>query len=331
MTSGTTAYVIGLDGGGTKTVARLADLNGAALAESRGGPSNFQVIGVEESAKTILDLIETCCHSIGCNSSEIGSVVAGLAGAGRPQDRQRIAEGIQDLAQKRGLYLRDLRIESDARIALEGAFEGNRGIVLIAGTGSIVFASDGHGKVIRAGGWGRLIGDEGSGYHIGNEGLRAVARMMDGRGKATLLAGMIRKQLALGDQESIIKAVYKESFEIASVAPVVLQAAGKKDARAIEILDSAASELLVSVQAVLKKLRPGATSSSGKIPLVFIGSLLTSENVYSRKVRSLIRKKLPAVSIQLPAADPVQGAVLMAIASGAHGVTGKKKARLAVA
>jgi len=74
-------YIIGIDGGGTKTTAVLCALDGAILTEAQGGPSNFHIVGVEKTAVTLLDLIQTCCHSVGCDVSQIGAVVAGLPGA----------------------------------------------------------------------------------------------------------------------------------------------------------------------------------------------------------------------------------------------------------
>ncbi len=311
--SGIASYVIGLDGGGTKTSIQLADLSGKVLSESHGGPSNFQIIGIEESARTIIDLVETCCHSIGCNVSEIGSIVAGLTGAGRQSDQQRMAEGVRGFAQSRGIYLGDLAVESDARIALEGAFLGDPGIIVIAGTGSIVFAKDGRGKTYRAGGWGRLIGDEGSGYQIGQEALRAVARMIDGRGKKTLLARMIGSQFGLRSQDEIIKALYKDRFDLASIAPLVVQAAHKRDTAARMILETAALELVEIIRAAVGRMKTGSRQPRRPIPLAFVGSLLDSENVYSTIVRALIRKKLRNISIERPIAKPVRGALLMAL------------------
>lgn len=312
--SGNAAYVIGLDGGGTKTAAQIADMRGVIAAETQGGPSNFQIIGVEESAGNILDLVETCCHSVGCNISEIGSVVAGLTGAGRTADQKRICDGIQNLAQDRGIYLQDLKIESDARIALEAAFLGKPGIALISGTGSMVFGKDAKGKLHRAGGWGRLIGDEGSGYHIGREAVRAAARMIDGRGKKTSLARLLASRFGLRTQEEIIHSVYGDNLDLSSVARLVLDAARRKDKVASAILDSAAHELLLAVQSVLHSmgLRPGIPKKS--LPLALMGGLLVSENVYATMVRSLIRKQLPIISIEKPASSPVRGAIFLAIA-----------------
>ncbi len=311
---GTRSYVIGLDGGGTKTAIQLADSKGQVLAESIGGPTNFQISGVEGAAKTIIDLIETCCHTVGCNTSQIGSVVAGLTGAGRPSDQQRMAEGVRAYAQGRSVYLRDLAIESDARIALEGAFLGDPGIIVIAGTGSIVYAKDRQGAMHRAGGWGRLIRDEGSGYRIGQDGMRAIARMIGGVSGKTSLAAMVGQEFGLRTQEEIIRAVYKENFDLASVAPFVIRAAQKRDRIAAGILSSAASEVVEMVHAVVVPLRRSAGQPRRRIPLVFVGSLLDSENIYSAKVRALIRKELKSIVIQKPIASPVRGAVLMALA-----------------
>ncbi len=322
---GSKSYVIGLDGGGTKTAVQLADSQGQILAESVGGPTNFQISGVEGAAKTIIDLIETSCHTVGCEPSQIGSVVAGLTGAGRASDQQRMAEGVRAYAQGRSIYLRDLAIESDARIALEGAFFGDPGIIVIAGTGSIVYAKDKDGAMHRAGGWGRLIRDEGSGYRIGQDGIRAVGRMIDGITAKTSIAGMVAEQFGLRTQEEIIKAVYKDGFDLASVAPLVIRAAEKHDRIALEILSSAAAEVVEMIRAVVGPLRRSSPHPRGRIPLVFVGSLLDSDNIYSAKVRALIRKELKSIVLQKPIASPVRGAVLMALARMKKG--GRKTAQ----
>ncbi len=305
------AYVIGLDGGGTKTTAQIADVQGTVLAETQGGPSNFQIVGVEQAARNVLDIIETCCHTVGCNVSEIGSIMAGLAGAGRTGDQRRVSDGIQNAAQNRGLYLQNLNIDSDARIALEGAFRGGPGIVLIGGTGSIAFAKDEKGKVHRVGGWGRLIGDEGSGYRLGQEGIRAVARMIDGRGRATSIARLVASKFGLRTQEEIIRAVYRENLDLSAIAPLVIHAAEHKDRIAAEIVANAAAELLETMRAVLRAIR--VKPSRKRIPLVFTGGVLDSENVFSRRVKALVRKRLPIVSLEKPLERPVMGAVLMAL------------------
>ncbi len=311
---GTRSYVIGLDGGGTKTSVQLADSKGKVLAESLGGPANFQIIGPDESARTIIDLIETCCHTVGCEPAQIGSVVAGLAGVGRESDQVRMADAIRGQAQGRGVYLRDLAVESDARIALEGAFLGDPGIIVIAGTGSIVCGKDIEGKLHRAGGWGRFIGDKGSGYDIGREAVCAVAGMIDGVSGKTALAAMAQSEFGLRSQDDIIRAVYRDGFDFSTAAPLVIRAARERDRIALGILGNAAVGLVAMIRAVAGGLRQYTGRTRGKVPLVFIGGLLVPDNVYSAKVRALIRRDLKSIVIGEPIASPVRGAVLMALA-----------------
>ncbi|MGD0038039.1 MAG: BadF/BadG/BcrA/BcrD ATPase family protein [Bacteroidota bacterium] len=305
-------YVIGIEGGGTKTTAVLCALDGIILSEAQGGPSNFHIVGIEKTASTILDLIQTCCHSVGCSVSQIGAVVAGLAGAGRVLDQQRIMERLMEIARTKNFNLEKVSIESDARIALEGAFSGKPGVVVISGTGSIVFGKDERDKIYRAGGWGRLIGDEGSGYAIGREAFRAVAKLLDGYGEKTKLAKLFNEKFGLGTQDAIINAVYGEKYNPASVVPAVMEAALKGDSVAKKILVLACSDLVEVINAVLKKMNKGRKGVP-KRPLAFVGSLLMNDNFYSRKIRSAIKRELPLVVIRNAESSPVVGAALMAI------------------
>jgi N-acetylglucosamine kinase-like BadF-type ATPase len=304
-------YIIGIDGGGTKTSAVLCASDQTILTEAQGESSNIQLVGVECAAEIILALVRQCCHSVGCTISEIGAIVAGVAGAGRTSDRQQLFDGITALAQKNQLPLPPLGIESDARIALEGAFHGKHGIIVIAGTGSMVLGKSASGKLYRAGGWGRIIGDEGSGYAIGREAFRTIATAIDGGNIQTRLTKLFAEKLQLDSQEAIIHTVYRTNFDIASVVPFVLDAAAKNDKAAKSILTNAAIELVETIDIVTEKLIAGKTRNV-RYPLSFAGSLLTNDNFYSRKVRSAIKRTMPHLSLRAADASPVLGAVLMA-------------------
>ena len=195
---------------------------------------------------------------------------------------------------------------------MEGAFSGKPGIIVIAGTGSIVFGKDEHNRIYRAGGWGRLIGDEGSGYSIGREAFHAVARMLDGCGKKTKLVKLFDEKFGLESQDAIIDAVYGENFDLASVVPSVMEAALKGDPIAKKIFVRACSDLAELINTVLIKMNKGKKSAP-KRPLAFIGSLLMNDNFYSKKTRSAIKREIPLVSIRNAESSPVVGAALMAI------------------
>lgn len=307
-------YIIGIDGGGTKTHAIITNSSGEILKMHFGGPSNFQIIGVEAAAETIFSLIEMCCGSVGCEINDIETVVCGLTGAGRVGDQQRMADGLKKYALSKKSKLKKIIIESDARIALEGAFKGGKGIILIAGTGSIAFGKDNKGNVHRVGGWGRILGDEGSGYYIGRLGLTAVTRQLDGRGEKTKLTSMISKSFELKDQTAIINAVYKNNFDIASVAPLVLQAAEKKDIVCRSIVENAVIELAWHIQVAAEKITSTTKKKvKEKIHVAFIGGLIANDTIVSRLLKQYLSVNFPIVEIIPSMASPAYGAIVIAL------------------
>lgn len=305
-------FVIGIDGGGTKTAAILADLQGNVIVEETAGASNFQVMGVEKAADVLFNLIRKCCKEADCSVADVQCVVAGLTGAGRDSDKKQIGDELVALAKESRVTLNNVVIESDARIALEGAFRGEAGIILIAGTGSIAFAKDQSGTIYRTGGWGRILGDEGGGYSIGRDGLNAVTRHLDGRGKETILTKLVAKEFGLSSQERIITAVYREQFDIASLAPLVIEAAQKGDAECARILNKATFELSEHVRGLITKIEKSSRVVR-KIPLAFIGSVIASDTVFTKILANKITFSLPQITIVKPKTSPVLGAVLMAV------------------
>jgi glucosamine kinase len=303
------ALVLGVDGGGTKTTGLLAESTGSLLARGRGDGSNQNVIGIDSAARNLAGLIETLARTAGRPVAEIGSVVMGLAGAGAERDRQVLIEAIQARLHSMGLPSLPISIQTDARIALEGAFNGGPGVVAVAGTGSVVMGKAPDGTTLSIGGWGRVIGDEGSGYFIGLEALKAVSREIDGRGEAGRLRDVISSRFGLETRERIIPAVYREKFDIPSIAPAVLEAAEDGDRVALEILGRAAREF--SPQVVTAVDRLGLQGGTG---VVMIGGLIDHDTIYARMLASEIKKSSPAVDFRAPLSVPAHGALLLAMA-----------------
>ncbi len=306
--------VLGIDGGGTKTAAVLADSYGNVLAEDVGGPSNFLMIGVEEAAATILAVAEGCCEKAGLSLGHIHTVIAGLTGAGRASERERMETGLKNAAEAKGVSFERIIIETDARIALEGAVGKQAGMILIGGTGSIALGKTHDGKVFRVGGWGRILGDEGSGYAIGRDGLNIVTRQLDGRGKTTLLTDLLAQHMNLKTQDTIITAVYRENFDVASVAPLVIEAAEQHDAECERILNKATFELTEHVRALTLALESAMRDRARrKLPLAFIGSVISNPSVFTKILEHKITFSLPQVVIIKPQHPPAYGAVLLAL------------------
>jgi N-acetylglucosamine kinase-like BadF-type ATPase len=307
-------FVIGMDGGATKTAAMLSDLNGNVLAEDTGGPSNPQVVGFEKVGEVIVGLVAELSGRAGCKTNDVVSLVAGLAGAGREGDKEQVKAAIANEARKRKVVMGHVGIETDGRIALEGAFKGKPGIIIIAGTGSFALAKDHKGATHRAGGWGRVLGDEGSGYTIGRDGLNAVTKHLDGRGKPTKLTELIDSRFGLSNHEKIIGAIYRSNFDVATVAPLVIEAAEAKDAECQRILNKATFELFEHVRVLVNKIEE-SKGARAKIPVAFIGSLISNENVYRKILTQKITFSMPQVSVIAPEAPPTYGAVLLSLRS----------------
>jgi len=299
-------YIIGIDGGGTKTECAVADLSGEVLHRTFGKPSNFLAIGVNAAVENLFELIEGALFKIEVDFGDIKMLLIGTAGAGREEDAGVLETKFIDYTMREGIIIKSVKVVSDARIALEGAFSGNAGCILIAGTGSILFGKDKNSFIHRSGGFGRLIGDEGSGHSIGRKGLAAVAKGLDGRGKATLITQQLNKKYNISSAPDLISNVYKNNFEIASAAEVVLAAADENDAIALQILNEETDELLLHIYAVMKKMK------SKKLDIVFTGSLIANKNIYSDMLRKKIAGNFPSVKIKEPDNTPVEGAILLA-------------------
>ncbi|MHB1687197.1 MAG: N-acetylglucosamine kinase, partial [Ignavibacteriaceae bacterium] len=228
------------------------------------------------------------------------------AGAGRRNDAERLEKNFISFSKTKGIEFEKVLVESDARIALEGAFAGKPGSILIAGTGSIMFGKDANGNIYRIGGFGRFIGDEGSGYSIGKKGLAAVAKEFDGRINETAISELLKEKFKIHSGDILITEIYKNNFEIASAAPLVIKAAENGDAIAGKILDEESDELILHISAMIKKI--GQTF----LNLSFIGGTISSDNIFSKMLKEKIKTKLPQVNVISPEYSPAVGAVLMA-------------------
>jgi len=299
-------YLIGIDGGGTKTDCAIADLLGKIIHQSAGRPSNFLVIGVKEAVANLFALIEENLFALEGDFSDVKQIVIGVAGAGREEDAMILEKGFKDYADQEGIHFKGVKVLSDAHIALEGAFPSSAGCILIAGTGSILFGKDESGNIHRVGGFGRLIGDEGSGYSIGRKALNAVSKAFDGRGEETLISELLDAKMNSDASKNIINKVYKEKLDVASIAKIVIEAAEEGDLIAEDILDEEVDELILHIRSLINKIH------TDKLNVAFSGSLIDNNNFYSDLLKRKIKSTLQNVRVIQPAFPPVSGAILFA-------------------
>lgn len=252
-------YVLGIDAGGTKTVGLLADEAGNVVGEARGGGANLQTHGELEVEKVFDGILEELRAR-----HPVSAVCLGIAGVDRPHD-ERV---VRDILRRLG-FRESARVVNDATIALAAGAPEGRGIVVLAGTGSIAFGVDEQGRTARAGGHGFLLADEGSGYWLGHQALRAVVRAADGRGPETHLRPLVFASLGIERLPELIPVVYERGlpkYRIAALAPLVQKARDAGDRVAGGLVETAAHELALAARAVARELafaRPFALVLAG--------------------------------------------------------------------
>ena len=245
-----TYIVIGIDGGGSKTHAIVADDQGRTIGETVGPGSAVRPGQAEQSASVIADVVRDALAS--CDMTHVTPRVlsVGVAGAGREAERQQLWQALvsRDLAS-------ELVIHSDFSIALDDAFGDGPGVLLISGTGSVAFGRGPTGVTSRCGGWGPVCGDEGSGAWIGRRALSVVTGAADGREPETALTGAVLTAAQVNETSDLVGwAAAASPAQLASLAPVVLAVAESGDLRANALVSLAVEELVLHARALARQL-----------------------------------------------------------------------------
>ncbi len=294
-------FAVGVDGGGSKTLAVVVDGWGNECGRAVAGSSNHTGVGIEQAVRHIYSAVEEAVRQAGC-ALPLSSAWFGLAGVDRRDDYDLLLPYLQPLA-------RDIRLTNDAELVLSG-LPGTVGIALIAGTGSIALGRDTRGTMARSGGWGHIIGDEGSGYDLGRRCLQTVARATDGRGQATMLVDMLLKHWQLDDASGMIGKVYGVSDKtvIASLSALVFEASRNGDEVACAIVDDAAQELALAAMAVRNML----DFAGRQVALALGGGLLLYEIDFRTKVIEAIGKRISieeVVCVEEPALSGARASI----------------------
>ncbi len=303
------SYLLGLDGGGTKTVCVIATRNARVLSRAIAGPGNYLKVGLAKARQSFRSAILNAAKQAGLRKLEFSSVCAGLAGADREHDRYLMHRLLGHL-----VISNRILVESDAYITLVGATDGKPGIIVISGTGSVAMGVNQKGERRRSGGWGHLLGDEGSGYDVGRNAMIASLKSHDGRGEKTLLTERIMNVLHLNNIEELVTLVYRQKMtptQVASLFPVVLEAAQQNDEVAIELLRRAGKELGETTNAVIKQLR----MQHLRVPIAVSGGLFRAGGILLKSFQRTVRKVVCRADFIEPAHPPEIGAVLLARAA----------------
>jgi N-acetylglucosamine kinase-like BadF-type ATPase len=301
-------YFLGVDGGGTKTHAVISDADCHLIAEGLSGGSNPVRLSVDEASRNIEEAIAEACRHAGLRLEEITAGCAALAGISQPIHFQAMKESLDRLG------IPNLRLVIDADAALTGALDGQSGVVVIAGTGSIALGVNSEGRTARSGGWGPTLSDEGSAYDIARHALRAVVASFDGRSEKTVLTERLLERLGVQTPAELPSVVYSEeseSVEIASLADIVTEAARDGDEVARNILESAGKELGRLATSVIERL--GMRSCGFRV--AFVGTVFKSAPPVLAAFRDAVVRYAPGAIVSPPLLSPALGAAKLAVES----------------
>lgn len=297
-------HVLGIDAGGSKTVAWLTDQDGRLIGEGRGGGANLHNAGELGTEKTLYEVTQS---AIGGRDLWPEVVCVGMAGMDRASD-EAVVRGLLRRLGFRGQAF----AVNDALIALVAGADEDPGVVIIAGTGSIAYGVGPAGTAARAGGWGEVYGDEGSAFWVGARAIAAVVRAADRRGPHTALTALVLRHAGADRIDGLVRQIYarpERRQAIAAMAGLVAVADAGGDAVAGEILAGAAAELTVAAQSVIEQL--GMRGVAFRV--VLSGGLFKMAPSVASAMAARLAEIAPLAVTGLLTDEPALGAVRLAL------------------
>ena len=296
-------YYLGVDGGGTKTIAVIGDEDGHLLGWGTGGPSNAHFCLPQTALQSIQDSIQRARAQAG--DKPVSRAALCVPGLKHHFDPVEIAVAL-------AITPEAPQITGDDVSTFYGALGHAYGIVVLAGTGSFALGMDCHGKRVSVGGWGPLLGDEGSGFAIGQAALKAVICEYEARGPSTVLTGLIKSHFALNDLFDLRSRIYQSSSYqnvISGIAPLVLEAVQAGDRMAQVIIHDAGTALGKLAVVVLRQIDFDLDTDT----VVLTGGIRNLGDWILAPFEQEIHKHAESIRIRPPRFIPAVGALMLAL------------------
>ncbi|MHA6484528.1 N-acetylglucosamine kinase [Paenibacillus sp. strain BS8-2] len=297
-------FYLGVDGGGSKTLAVVSDSAGRIAGRGMSGCGNHQ-LGVELADHNIRSAVEAALLEAGIQKEEVAFAMFGLAGA----DRQADFDILRPMIAAMGYA--ESEIVCDTEIGLRAGTRQDNGVVLICGSGTNCFGMNKQGESLQVGGFGYANGDFGGGSELAVEVYRSVIREWEGRGQATALTNLTLQALQYDDVEAMFNGLLdKGERPPLSLAKLLFEAA-PTDVVAKDILQRQGEELGKAACAVIRKL--GMEEES--FDVVLAGSIVArgQGDFVTSHVDRLTKEAAPHSSLRVLKLEPVAGALLLAM------------------
>jgi glucosamine kinase len=298
---------LGIDGGGTQTTCAVGD-DTTVLATAAAGGSNIVRLGEHEARINLHEAISKACAAARISPEVVEAVVVGIAGASVPPVKETVANMVRELVPV------EIEVVGDMVIAMEAAFAGLPGVVVISGTGSVAFGRNELGEAGRAGGWGHAISDGGSGMWIGRSAVSAVMRALDTGSPTTLLRGILDAWHLDSIEGLVQKANAAPPPDFPQLFPVVETAATGGDEIAQQVLSAAGGELAWVASVVIGRLWP----EPQPVRVAIGGGVFAHSRMVRRTFWAQLRAERPYAAVNFKIIQPVAGALWLARRVGAR-------------
>lgn len=297
-------YVLGFDGGGTKTECILLDSQKQIRAVARSGPSNPFRIGHEAATAALVLAAQSAAREAGIEIRHIAALCAGLAGVGSSQSHEEMQDHLANAFPNA-----KLRLITDLELSLASIAQPEA-IVLVAGTGSSALGRDVQGHTARAGGHGPLLSDQGSAYDVGRLAVAAAVRDRDRTGSDSAIGTEILRHLKFSNWTDLRDRARTAADEVfPRVFPVVAQAAESGDAHAQTLLRNAAQEIAILASALVDRLN----LRDSAVYIAKTGGMVSASKFFDAQLDDELKKIAPRATIGLPPIPPAEAAARLAL------------------
>ncbi|TMP89942.1 MAG: N-acetylmuramic acid 6-phosphate etherase [Verrucomicrobia bacterium] len=281
--------ILGIEGGGTKTAWALV-VDGAIVESGKLPPSNLRLTPLDQMTKIFRVL-----------PREVDRIGVFLAGCATEEDRAALLKLARAVWPKANIVA-----GSDRDSGMAACLRDRDGIAVNAGTGSSVTGRSGC-RIENAGGWGHILGDAGGAYFVSIRALRSILREYDLRRGEREFAANILRALGLNNFDELVRwAQTADKMEIASLAPIVFEAARKSDEAARQIIAAGVSALVDFTTAVSMRLQ----LETPEVRLM--GGLFENQKFYRVAFAKALSEKIPGGNVALSESPPEVGAAWLA-------------------
>ncbi len=296
------SFFLAIDAGGTKTDFVLVNET-ETLARHRTGTIKRLRADAETALRNLEDGLASLTEASGVSMSDVSRTCVGTAGETVPL----VADFLRSSINER--VAGELLLLGDVEIALDAAFQGGAGVLVLAGTGSNVAGRTPSGVRSTTGGWGPMLSDQGSGHAVGTRALRSIFLAID-EGRQTALQDAVMEFWQLDSVKALVEHANRSPVpDVSKLTRLVLRCAEQGDAVAREVLRAEGEQLAYLVRLLVRRLRVQQNEPAFVPTIAFAGSIMEHVPPVRESLVRAVQKEFPSVETLDGVVDPIDGAV----------------------